>query len=177
MSEKYLWVKKAAGIGCSELVMRFIAWSCLKDNTWKNGNVCIVCVPNERLARRLIDERLKGMFYNIGITFDTEKKVLVLNGCHIETYAANNIDGMRSLTNVKYMFLDEADFWIGTNIQNYAIVVAERYIGKSDVSLVLASTPGKPDGLFSKIEEDQNSIYTKLFLPYTLGLGTIYDPI
>jgi hypothetical protein len=120
------------------------------------------------------------MFYDLGITFDTEKKVLILNGCHIETYATNNIDGMRSLTNVTYIFLDEADFWIGTNIQNDAIVVPERYIGKSDLpipSLVLASTPGKPDGLFSKIEGDPNSIYTKLFLPYTLGLGTIYDPI
>jgi hypothetical protein len=32
MNQKYLWVKKAAGIGCSEIVLRFIAWKCLKDN-------------------------------------------------------------------------------------------------------------------------------------------------
>ncbi|MGA9936220.1 MAG: hypothetical protein WBP83_13970 [Nitrososphaeraceae archaeon] len=59
----------------------------------------------------------------------------------------------------------KADFWIGTNIQNDAIVVAERHIGKTDVSITLASTRGKPDGLFSNIEGDSNSIYTKLFLP------------
>jgi hypothetical protein len=30
---KYLWIKKATGLGVSEFMLRFMAWLCLKDNT------------------------------------------------------------------------------------------------------------------------------------------------
>jgi hypothetical protein len=31
-NNKYLWVKKATGLGISEFMLRFMAWLCLKDN-------------------------------------------------------------------------------------------------------------------------------------------------
>jgi hypothetical protein len=30
---KYLWIKKATGLGVSEFMLRYMAWVCLKDNT------------------------------------------------------------------------------------------------------------------------------------------------
>ena len=142
---KYNWVKKAAGIGVSEFVLRYIAWKCLVSNNWKNGNVCIVSAPNERLATRLLYERLRPMFYNLdnNVTFESEKKVLELNKVHIESYASNHLEGMRSLVNVKFIFLDEADFWHPSEMQNVRDV-SERCIAKSDVSIFMASTPNTP---------------------------------
>src|SRR5919198_5855837 len=29
---KYLWIKKATGLGISEFMLRFMAWLCIKDN-------------------------------------------------------------------------------------------------------------------------------------------------
>ena len=31
---KHLWIKKATGLGISEFMLRFMAWLCLKDNTY-----------------------------------------------------------------------------------------------------------------------------------------------
>src|SRR6187200_2746585 len=31
-ANKYLWIKKATGLGVSEFMLRFMAWLCLKDN-------------------------------------------------------------------------------------------------------------------------------------------------
>jgi hypothetical protein len=157
-------------------VLRYIAWKCLVNDDWKNGNVCIVSAPNERLATRLLYERLRPMFYNLDndVTFDSEKKVLELNKVHIESYASNHLEGMRSLVNVKFIFLDEADFWHLSEMQN-VIDVSERYIAKSDVSIFMASTPNAPGGLFEQIENEQDSLYNKIFLPWQIGLDTIFS--
>ena len=34
-----------------------------------------------------------------------------LNGVHIEAYPSHHLDAMRGLTNVSFIFLDEADFF------------------------------------------------------------------
>jgi hypothetical protein len=54
--------------------------------------------------------------------------------------------------------------------------VSERYIGKSDPFIVMASTPNAPEGLFEKIEREpeESCIYKRLFLDYTYGLNKIY---
>ena len=33
-NRKHLWIKKATGLGISEFMLRFMAWLCLKDNTY-----------------------------------------------------------------------------------------------------------------------------------------------
>jgi hypothetical protein len=70
----------------------------------------IVTGPNQELAIKLI-KRMKGLFADkLGITFDSKETVLQLNGCSIEAYPSNHIDAFRSLTNPKFLFLDELDF-------------------------------------------------------------------
>ena len=54
---------------------------------------------------------MKGLFADkLGVTFDSKETVLNLNGCNIEAYPSNHIDAFRSLTNPKFLFLDELDF-------------------------------------------------------------------
>lgn len=63
------------------------------------------------------------------------------------------LDAMRGLPNVKFILLDEADFFpIGQ--QQDARDVSERYIGKSDPYIIMVSTPNQPNGLFQRIEQE-----------------------
>jgi hypothetical protein len=54
-SNKHLWIKKAAGLGVSEFMLRFMAWLCLKDNSLSGTQMCIVTGPRIDLAIALID--------------------------------------------------------------------------------------------------------------------------
>lgn len=91
-------------------MLRFMAWLCLKDDDYKNSQMVIVTGPNQELAIKLI-KRMKGLFQDkLDVTFDSKETVLELNGCNIEAYPSNHIDAFRSLTNPKFILLDEGDF-------------------------------------------------------------------
>lgn len=135
----------------------------------------IVTGPNQELAIKLI-KRMKGLFADkLGITFDSKETVIELNGCSIEAYPSNHIDAFRSLTNPKFILIDEGDFAPKFQ-QNDVRNVSERYIAKSDPYIVMVSTPNAPGGLFQKIEQEpfDTCIYKKIFLDYTYGVGKIY---
>ena len=105
----------------------------------------IVTGPNQELAIKLI-KRMKGLFAEkLGVTFDSKETVLNLNGCNIEAYPSNLIDAFRSLTNPKFLFLDELDF-LPKFQQEDVRHVSERYIAKSDPYIVMVSTPNAPGG-------------------------------
>jgi hypothetical protein len=171
---KHLWVKKATGLGVTEFMLRLMAWLCLRNDDYRNSQMVIVTGPNQELAIKMI-KRLKGLFEPHGITFDSKETVINLNGCEIQAYPSNHIDAFRSLTNPKFILLEEADFFRKEE-QEEVRHVAERYIAKSDPFIVLVSTPNRPDGLFAKIEKEpfDTCIYKKVFLDCTYGLGKIY---
>jgi hypothetical protein len=135
----------------------------------------IVTRPNQELAIKLI-KRIKTLFEPIGINFASKETVLELNGCSIEAYPSNHIDAFRSLTNPKFILVDEADF-LPKFQQDDVRHVAERYIAKSDPFIVMVSTPNAPGGLFERIEKESfdTCIYKKVFLDYTYGLQIIYS--
>ena len=172
---KHLWVKKATGLGVTEFMLRFMAWLCLRNDDYQNSQMCIVTGPNQDIAIKLI-MRMKGLFEDkLGVMFDSKETVLELNGCSIEAYPSNHIDAFRSLTNPKFILIDEGDFF-RKNEQDDVRHVSERYIAKSDPFIVMVSTPNAPGGLFQKIEQEpvDTRIYKKIFLDYTYGLGKIY---
>lgn len=110
-NHKHVWIKKATGLGVTEFMLRYMAWLCLKDNALSNSQMCIVTGPNIDLAKGLIT-RMKRLFLDkLGLTFDSKETILELNGVSIEAYPSHHLDAMRSLTNPKFMFLDEADFF------------------------------------------------------------------
>ena len=171
---KHLWVKKATGLGVTEFFLRLMAWLCLKDNTYRNSQMCIVTGPNIDIAIKLI-RRMKGLFESHNIIFDNKETFLELNGCTIEAFPSNHLDAYRALDNPKFILLDGADFFRKSE-QEDVRHVSERYIPKSDPYIVMVSTPNAPDGLFESIEKESEKtcIYRRLFLDYTYGLDRIY---
>ena len=165
-THKHVWIKKATGLGITEFILRYVAWLCLKDNTLRGSQMCIVTGPRIELAITLID-RMKALFQseknlfhitsdrrNLSLNFDTKETVIELNGVHIEAYPSHHLDAMRGITNVSFIYLDEADFFPPGQQQD-ARDVSERYVAKSNPWIVMVSTPNAPDGLFEKIEMPQ----------------------
>jgi hypothetical protein len=172
---KHLWVKKATGLGVTEFMLRLMAWLCLRNDDYRNSQMCIVTGPNQDIAIKLI-KRMKGLFeHKLGVTFANKETVLELNGCSIEAYPSNHLDAYRALDNPKFILLDEADFFRKSE-QEDVRHVSERYIAKSDPFIVMVSTPYAPDGLFDSIEKEpeESCIYKRILLDYTYGLDKIY---
>jgi late competence protein required for DNA uptake (superfamily II DNA/RNA helicase) len=172
--QKHLWVKKATGLGVTEFFLRLMVWLCLRDDSYRNSQMCIVTGPNQDIAIKLI-KRMKALFEPHNITFADKEAVLELNGCTIEAFPSNHLDAYRALDNPKFIFIDEADFFRKSE-QEDVRHVSERYIGKSDPYIVMVSTPNSPDGLFERIEKEpeETCIYKRLKLDYTYGLDRIY---
>jgi hypothetical protein len=173
--DKHLWILKSTGLGITEFFLRIIGWLCVKDDSLKGSQVCIVTGPRVELSITLID-RLKAIFYNkLGIVFQNKETVLELNRVKIEVYPSHHLDAMRGLANVSFILLDEADFFPPGQQQD-ARDISERYIGKSNPFIVMASTPNAPNSLFYRIEQEkeQECIYHRLKLDYTYGLNKIY---
>lgn len=176
IQHKRVWIKKATGLGVTEFMLRFMAWLAFsrQDNVNLYSNFAIVTGPRIDLAIDLIS-RLKALFQNCAITFEDKNTVVNLGRVQIEAFPSHHLDSMRGLTDVKFIFLDEADFFPKGQQQD-ARDVSERYIGKSDAMIAMVSTPNAPDGLFARIEQEKalDTIYHRLVLGYQVGLGTIY---
>jgi hypothetical protein len=83
-NHKHVWVKKATGLGITEFMLRYIAWLCVKDNSLKGAQICIVTGPRIDLAIGLID-RIKRLFTGqLLITFDSKETTIGLNAVSIE---------------------------------------------------------------------------------------------
>src|SRR5207244_7519958 len=84
--DKHLWIKKATGLGVTEFFLRFMAWLCLRNDGYRNSQMCIVTGPNIDIAIKLI-KRMKSLFERkLGLTFANKQTVLELTGCRIEEY-------------------------------------------------------------------------------------------
>jgi hypothetical protein len=168
-------LKSQQGLGVTEFMLRLMDWLCTSQMHIENVHMCIVTGPNIDIAIKLI-KRMKNMIErNLCPTFSDKETVLELNGCRIEAYPSNHIDSFRALENLKFILIDEGDFFRKSE-QDDVRFVSERYIGKSDPYIVMVSTPNAPNGLFEKIEKEPESscIYKRIKLDYTYGLGNIY---
>ena len=135
------------------MMLRLMAWLCVKDNTYHNSQMVIVTGPNWDLSIKLM-KRLKAIFEpKLNITFQDKETVLNLNGCVIESFPSNHLDSFRSLTNPAFILLDELDF-IRKSEQEEVRHVTERYMGKSDPYIVLVSTPNCPGSLMENIMKE-----------------------
>lgn len=174
-----VWIKKATGLGITELMLRIMAWLALvqqQKTRYTNASFAIVTGPRLELAIDLIT-RFKNLFQKSGVIFDDKNTVANVGKIKVEAFPSHHLDAMRGLPNVKFILLDEADFFPPGEQQD-ARDVSERYIGKSDPYLIMVSTPNQPGGLFQRIEleQDSQSIYHKIVLGYQVGLNKIYTP-
>jgi hypothetical protein len=172
---KHVAVLKATGLGISELILRFIAWLCLRDNELKGTQIILFTGPRLELAISLI-RRLKEMFAPHSITFTDKETVCVLNGVRIEAYPSHHAATARGLPNVSLIFVDEASF-IPNKEMNEVYDIIMRNVTKSNPYVIVVSTPNKPGDFLYKIMKEplETSIFKKLYLDYTYGENKIYS--
>src|ERR1051325_1804023 len=85
--------------------------ACLRNDDYRNSQMCIVTGPNIDIAIKLI-KRMKALFEpKTHITFDSKETVLEINGCTIEAYPSNHIDPYRALDNRKFILIYGADLF------------------------------------------------------------------
>lgn len=170
--KKYLWILKATGLGVTEFFLRYVAWLCIRDDKLRGSTICIVTGPRIDLAISLV-RRLKALFVN-DVTFDDKETICTLMGVRIEAFPSHTLDSMRGLDRVSLILLDEAAYF-PRNQQEEARTVSERYIAKSpEVKIIQISTAGNPEGMFASIQKEEYSLYHRMTLDYTRGLGKIY---
>ena len=85
-----LWVKKATGLGITELILRWIIFQALTNPQLKNSQVCIVTAPRLELAISLID-RINKIFPSE----DHKATSTTINGVKIEAFPSHHLDTMR----------------------------------------------------------------------------------
>ena len=127
---KHVWIKKSAGIGATEFLIRIMVWLATRDNSLQNTNMCIVTGPRVETSIGIIN-RIKKLFEPHGIFFDSKQTVVNINGVNIQADPSDHLDAMRSLTDVSFILSDESDFYSKSDQQNVRDVI-ERYIGKTD---------------------------------------------
>jgi hypothetical protein len=176
-NNQHIWIKKARGLGITELVLRYLAWECLATNRLQNKSIFIVSGTREEFAN-LLKERLADLFQRHYPNLQLESKYteLTLNKTWIKVFPTQQVKDLRGHVDVAYIFIDEADFFERIE-QDELEAVITAYEEKSNAKIIMVSTPWLPDGLFQKIETDQifKNTFHKIFLDYTKGLDRIYD--
>ena len=179
-NNKKVWIKKATGLGATEFLTRWVAWNCLKDNTWRSQQVDVSAIfitgARQELTNQIMG-RIKNLF---DYDFKDKESVVILNGCRIEAFPTQNLAAARGL-NPRVIVLDEADFF-PKNKQDEARTVAERYIPKTNPTIVMISTPNLPGGLYERMEEEyaimsednRKKFYVMKHMDYTIGLNKVF---
>lgn len=170
---KRLWIKKARGLGITEFFLRYMIWLAHKPE-YHNTQMAIVVGPKMDLGVGLIN-RMKRTLDNAGYKYEnTKESKLILNGCQIDAYPSNHTEALRSPEAMKFIFLDEADFF-NPNEFYVVITAATGYTAKTNPHIIMVSTPNLPGGQYDQIERgDPANRWHKIFLPYTVGIGTVY---
>lgn len=176
-NNQHIWIKKARGLGITELVLRYLAWACLSTNRLQGKSIFIVSGTREEFAN-LLKERLADLFTRHYPNLQLESKYteLTLNKTWIKVFPTQQVKDLRGHIDVAYIFIDEADFFERIEQEELEAVITA-YEEKSKAKIIMVSTPWLPDGLFQKIETDQifKNTFHKMFLDYTYGLDRIYD--
>lgn len=175
-SYKHIWIKKARGLGITELFLRYMGWLALSSDQYRNKRFVIIPGTRVKIAWDMI-QRMKNMFRNY-ILEDSRNDMLVLNGVTIEAFPSNP-EVIRGYEDYKFILLDEADYFEPAQ-QEELLPAVRGFIAKTDPWIVMVSTPHEPGSLFHRIEQmrsDEEAGFKRLYYLYERGLGKIYDPI
>lgn len=164
-------VFKARASGITELILRYMGWLCLKDDKLRGTNMILISAPAEELSISFI-RRLKA-HHEPYLEFDTKEKVCILNGVRIEAFPSHNLRRLRGITDTSFVSIEESDFW-NRNEEDEILSVVMPLIQKSDPYITLISTPGRLGGLMHQISQDQNSPFSKVYIPYTDVINKLF---
>ena len=170
-TERYLWILKAPKLGITELFLRFSLWKALTDPIWRDGQVAVIVATKSDEAETLIERTKQMLGDKVRVENDghQNKREFKVNTVLFKIHSADNIDSVRSKTNMRMIIIDEAAFFRMIE-QSRVREAVEHYIAASDLYIVFISTAGEsPEGVMYEIQEEENSIYHKIMLPYELG--------
>jgi Terminase large subunit, T4likevirus-type, N-terminal len=172
-----IWIKKASGIGATELLLRYLTWKILVNNNLEYKNIFIISGTYVHHANE-VKLRMENLFRNKFPQMRLESRFtdLWIKNTNIKIFPSRNVKDLRGYTEVSYLFIDEADYF-EPSVNSELLHAITRYEEKSNCTTIMISTPNRPGGLFESIEKDVNSKYKKIVLLYDVGLGKIYDPI
>jgi hypothetical protein len=170
-----IWIKKASGIGATELILRYLTWKTLVNNDLQYKSIFIISGTFVHHANEL-KVRMENLFRKKFPLMQLDSKFtdLWIKNTNIKIFPSRNVKDLRGYTDVSYLFIDEADHF-EPSVNSELLHAITRYEEKSNCTTIMCSTPNRPDGLFQSIENDSNSKYFKLKLDYTYGLDKIYD--
>jgi hypothetical protein len=176
-NNRNVWIKKASGIGATELILRYLTWKCLVNNDLEYKNIFIISGTFQQHAFD-VKVRMENLFRKRfpSMQLDSKFTDLWIKNTNIKIFPSRNVKDLRGYTDVAYLFIDEGDHF-EPSVNNELLHAITRYEEKSNCTTIMVSTPNRPDGLFQSIEKDPNSKYEKIILHYTVGLGKIYDPL
>lgn len=177
---KKLHIEKAAGLGITELILRWLEWKALTDDEFQDAQILLVSGPNIVLAKELISRMVGTKDENqdyhdlqtLGIAEDVADYQFRINTTMFRAVPADNIDALRSYPNPKVIFLDEAAFFL-MKAENEEQIrnAAEHYDLKSEPWVIWVSTAGFfNSGVFYNIKMEEPSMYRKMQLSYEVGL-------
>ena len=160
----------------TELILRFLTWKIVSSNELEYKNVFIVSGTHSTHAHD-VKERMQNLFRNKIplLSLDSKFTDLWIKNTNVKIFPSRNSKDLRGYADVAYLFLDEADYWLDSEVSELLHAIT-RYEEKSNCNTIMCSTRNRPDGLFQGIEKDPNSKYKKIILDYTVGLGKIYGP-
>jgi hypothetical protein len=136
----------------TELILRFLAWKILVNNELEYKNIFIVSGTHVVHAHD-VKERMQNLFRNKFPLMQLDSKFtdLWIKNTNIKIFPSRNSKDLRGYTDVAYLFLDEADYWLDSEVSELLHAIT-RYEEKSNCTTIMVSTPNRPDGLFQSIE-------------------------
>jgi hypothetical protein len=174
-NNRNIWIKKARGIGLTELTLRYLAWKIVSSNELEYKKILIISGTFQQHAHDVI-QRLENLFRLRFPLMKLESRFtdLWIRNTNIKTFPSRNCKDLRGFTDVVYIFVDESDYF-DLSQQDELKAALTAYEEKSHCTTIMCSTPNRPGGLFEQIELDKDSKYYKIILDYTVGLDKIYD--
>jgi hypothetical protein len=176
---KRIAILKSRGIGCSEFLLRYIAWNCINkyssdSKSSINSRILILTGPRIQLSQDVI-ARFKALLKYLP---ETEKTVAIVNNnVRVEAFPSFHCSAARGYTDVRFILVDEASFWPPHQVAEMMGVVSG-YISKpnSQSQIIFCSTPNKPGDLMHQImtETEKDSLYFRLRFDYKYGLEGPY---
>jgi hypothetical protein len=172
-----VWILKSRGIGLSTFMLYYLTWKILSSSQLDYESIFIISGTREEHANYLKEKMAKLFERNFPLlNLYTKYTELVLKNTWIKVFPStvNSIKDIRGYFSAKYIWVDESAY-LPENVQEELIHAITPYQTKSNATIILSSTPFRPNDMMQQIELDNNSKYFKLKLPYTYGLNRIYN--
>lgn len=165
-------LNKARGIGATEIILRWILFKAIQNNI-RGRKFLIVTGIRLNLAKDHI-KRIIDLCTNLpDIIHQSSQYSVTINQSEIIAIPANPA-AIRGYENVEVIFADEAAHWDLLD-DNPVLEAIEPHRTKSDVHVVIVSTPNGRRGFFANIFHNSESKYYKDIKPWTISEGLLID--